>query len=120
MSPRPRPARLRWLALAAAFAAPLAAGCTGAGSSAGDIDGQALYEELCARCHGPDGEPTPSMVAQHGVRDLTEPTVQAEMTDDEIHEQVIRGSRNHQMPAFGGVVSDEEIEAVIRHVRTFE
>lgn len=99
--------------------AGLAGACSGGDEEGAEIDGAEVYEELCARCHGPEGEPTPGMVARHGVRDLTAREVQAEMTDEEIREQIFRGSKNREMPSFGGVVSDEEVGAVIDYVREF-
>lgn len=108
---RPRGACLGGLLLA------LVAACGESSRSAGDVDGAELYGDLCARCHGPAGEPTPSMVARYGVRDLTTPAVE-EMTDAEIRSQIREGSKNHQMPSFGGAVSEAEVEAVVEHVRT--
>jgi mono/diheme cytochrome c family protein len=110
----------RWpggFALAGALLAALG-GCPQGAARRGDTDGQALYAELCQRCHGSGGVPTPSMVARHGVKDLTSAEVQAGMSDDELRDQIVNGSRNRQMPAFGGAISDDQIDAVIEYVRT--
>jgi mono/diheme cytochrome c family protein len=110
----------RWHAVLALGAVLLAAlgGCRQGAAARGDTDGQALYAELCQRCHGSGGVPTPPMVARHGVKDLTSAEVQAGMSDDELREQIVYGSRNRQMPAFGGAISDDQIDAVIEYVRT--
>lgn len=84
----------------------------------GRADGAAIFSEACARCHGPDGNPDPTNIARIGVKPLTSAKVQAEMTDDDIRRQIVRGSDNKQMPSFSGALSDAQIEAVIQHVRS--
>ena len=107
-----------WCAALGALLLSASAGCRQGAAARGESDGQALYSELCARCHGAGGQPTGSMVARHGVKDLTSPEVQAEMTDDQLRSQILDGSDNRQMPAFQGAISDAQVEAVIEHVRT--
>lgn len=112
---------LRWLlrsGLGALLCVAVLGGCREGAAARGETDGEALYGELCARCHGPAGSPTESMVARHGVKDLTSSEVLSEMNDDEIREQILKGSKNREMPAFQGAVSDEQVEAVIDYVRT--
>jgi mono/diheme cytochrome c family protein len=85
----------------------------------GEADGAKIFAEVCARCHGPQGEPNASMVARYGVKNLRSSRVQAEMTDGDIRKQIAKGSENKQMPSFEGAITDEQIAAVIAHVRTF-
>ena len=40
------------------------------------------WEKHCQKCHGPDGKGNTRMGRQSGVKDYTDPKVQAEMTDD--------------------------------------
>ncbi len=115
-----RAAGRRWLcpwALAVAALVALA-GCGQGAASRGETDGRALYSELCARCHGSGGMPTPNMVARYGVKDLTSEELQSGMSDGEIREQIVRGSHNRQMPAFGGAISDDQVDALIDYIRT--
>jgi mono/diheme cytochrome c family protein len=93
------------------------AGCSNEVAS-GRADGAAIFSEVCARCHGPDGVPDPANVARIGVKPLNSPHVQGQLTDDEIRQQILRGSRNKQMPAFAGALSDAQVKAIIAHVRT--
>jgi mono/diheme cytochrome c family protein len=87
------------------------------GKSAPPIDdGEATFRDVCARCHGQDGTGGVA-VAPDGVRprDLTESAWQQRISDAEI-ETVIRAGRP-PMPAFHGVLTDEQIRAVAGKVR---
>jgi mono/diheme cytochrome c family protein len=93
---------------------------TGCGKGAGKpADGGQLFSDYCARCHGNEGRPSRAMLAGLGVRDLTAAEVQDGLSDQQIADQIRRGSDNRQMPPFGGVLSDAQIKAVVAHVRTF-
>jgi mono/diheme cytochrome c family protein len=84
----------------------------------GAADGAAVFDEACARCHGPRGVPDSGMVARLGVKNLTEPALQERLTDADIRRQIVDGSKNQQMPAFSGALTDAQLDAVIAHVRT--
>jgi len=84
----------------------------------GRADGAAIFSEVCARCHGSNGVPDPTNVARIGVKPLNSPHVQAQLSDADIRQQILRGSRNRQMPAFAGALSDEQVSAIIAHVRS--
>jgi len=88
------------------------------GIAGGRADGPAIFSEVCARCHGPQGEPDAANIARLGVKPLTSDNVQHKLTDDDIRHQILRGSENKQMPSFAGALSDAQIDAVIAHVRT--
>jgi mono/diheme cytochrome c family protein len=84
----------------------------------GRADGAAIFAEVCARCHGPQGDPDAANVARLGVKPLTSDNVQHKLTDEDIRRQILRGSENKQMPSFAGALSDAQVEAVIAHVRS--
>jgi len=50
--------------------------------SVGAADAKALYEQQCAKCHGPDGKGDTKMGKKMGAKDYTNPKVQAELKDD--------------------------------------
>ena len=108
-------ARLATLLLAGSLALG-AAGCRDK-IAGGAADGAAIYHEVCARCHGPEGVPDPGNVARLGVRPLVSERVR-DLPDSELRRQILQGSANRQMPSFSGALSDAQIDAVIRHVRT--
>jgi len=94
------------------------AGCSRDLIAGGRTDGAEIFSEVCARCHGPQGEPDAANVARLGVKPLTSDNVQHKLTDEDIRRQILRGSENKQMPSFAGALSDAQIAAVIAHVRT--
>lgn len=70
--------------------------------------GQSVYAEQCARCHGSAGR------GGSGPRLAGEVVAAYPDVEDEI--ALVAGGRRG-MPAFGGELSDEEIEAVVRYTR---
>jgi mono/diheme cytochrome c family protein len=113
VSSKPAP----WLlALAAVAVAGCGSGSSGAAAGAGAGDGRAVFQKLCAVCHGPDGRPPAAMVARLGVRDLTAPEFRARATPALVEHQVRTGSTNKLMPAFAGAIDDAEITAVAAYV----
>jgi mono/diheme cytochrome c family protein len=105
--------------LTAVLGAALLFGCSGK-VAGGEADGSRIFAEVCSRCHGIGGEPSPSMVARYGVKNLRSRRVQEEMSDARIRAQILEGSANKQMPSFEGALTDEQIEAVIAHVRSLD
>jgi mono/diheme cytochrome c family protein len=111
--------RFRFLlvVLVALLVIPLAAcggddSTEGAGGDGGDAggapDGQELYVDLCARCHGPEGEGGVGFPLGDGA-------VEESLTLDEQIETITNGRNG--MPAWGDELSDEEIRAVALYER---
>ena len=105
----------RWLLLVALVGAT--AGCRRE-IAGGRADGAAIYSEVCARCHGPSGVPDPANIARLGVKPLTSEHVQRQLSDADIRHQILRGSENKQMPSFDGALSDDQVDAIVSHVRS--
>ena len=109
------------LAVLAALVATSCAlgGCSG-DPSGGATDGAAVYQSLCATCHGADGKPPAVMAARLGVRDLTAPEFRARINSPAgsglVEQQVRSGSKNELMPAFEGKISEPRIRAVAAYV----
>ena len=105
--------------LAAIVATATLGGCSG-DPSGGAKDGPAVFQSLCAACHGPDGRPPAAMAARLGVRDLTAPEFRARVSSGGgaglIEQQVRSGSKNKLMPAFEGAISDAQIRSVSAYV----
>jgi mono/diheme cytochrome c family protein len=105
---------LRWLALVVALIG--LAGCR-RDIAGGRADGAAIFSEVCARCHGPEGVPDAANVAKLGVKPLTSDNVQRHLSDDDIRRQIVRGSENKKMPSFGDALSRAQLDAIVAHVR---
>lgn len=78
-------------------------------------DGAATFKQSCAPCHGKDGSGNTPAGKALKAKDLRREEAQ-KMTDAELARQVRNGKGN--MPAFKGKLSDDEIAAVIAHVRS--
>lgn len=91
--------------------------CSSGKVAGGSTDGAEIYKDACARCHGGDGVPTKGMAARTGVKPLTSEKVQTKMTDEELRQQILRGSKSKTMPAFQGALTDEQVTAVVAYVR---
>jgi mono/diheme cytochrome c family protein len=88
-----------------------------AAATAQQRDGQRLYQQLCATCHGQEGRGDGPAAVAFSPRppDLTSPVFQSSRTDEQLAEVLRRGKG--QMPSFGSQLSDAERAAVIRYVR---
>ena len=108
-----------WLSAVAVVAGVSLVGAGGCGNPAAGKDGRAVFELMCASCHGPDGRPPAAMIARLGVRDLTGPEFRARVTTlgpQLVEQQVREGSKNKLMPSFVGALDDAQITAVAAFV----
>jgi len=81
------------------------------------------WEKECAKCHGADGKGQTRMGRQSGAKDYTDPKVQAELDDAKATKQIKEGMKENgkeKMKAYGGQLSDDEIKALIGHIRAFK
>jgi len=89
-----------------------------------DADGEYIFKNNCATCHGPDGKGSPKSVIGFDapLPDFTDcPTNTVEPFGDwnsVVHRGgPIRGL-DHHMPAFGDALSDTQIESVVKYLWT--
>jgi len=78
-------------------------------------DGAEVYKSKCASCHGADG--AGPMAKKLGSRDLNSADFQ-KSSDADI--TTITKSGKGKMPAYAGKLSDDEIGAVVKYVRTLK
>jgi len=81
------------------------------------------WEKNCAKCHGDDGAGKTKMGGKLGVKDYTDAKVQAEMKDDAMAKAIKEGKKDGdtvKMKAFGDVLNDDEIKALVAHVRSLK
>lgn len=73
--------------------------------------GSEIYVQLCAQCHGPDGE--------GGIGpSLSDPVWQASQTDRQIIETIDLGHPATAMIAWGDILSTQQIAELVKHIRT--
>jgi len=91
----------------------------------GPLEHAALYEQACAACHGSDGRGR--SVEDRGFElelpDFTDCEFASREPDPDWHAVIHEGGPvrafDRMMPAFGDALTDEEIYAILRHIRTF-
>lgn len=96
-------------------AASLLIGFATAGWSA--PDGKALYGTKCAMCHGADGT-AGAMWAKKGAPNFNDAAWQKAKSDDAIVKSVVDGNPAKMMPSYKGKLTDEEIRAIVKHLRS--
>jgi mono/diheme cytochrome c family protein len=86
-----------------------------AGHPTDDDTGKKVFGANCVACHGEDGSGTP--IGQSlNAPDLRSGDVQKK-SDEDLRKQVSDGKNN--MPPFKDMLTPDEIEAVVKYVRTF-
>jgi mono/diheme cytochrome c family protein len=87
-------------------------------------DGRAVFEAHCAICHGPTGKgdgPGAKVIRQK-MLDFSDAAAMREVSDRFLFDIVKKGSsqfgRSNAMPAWGMKLTDEEIRAVVAHIRS--
>jgi len=80
-------------------------------------DGAALYKAKCAMCHGADGAGQTAMGKSMKLRDLRSPEVQKQ-SDADLYKVTADGKG--KMPAYKGKLTDEEIKALVAHMRALK
>ncbi len=98
------------------------AGIAGA-LSASAADAQANWDKQCAKCHGADGAGQTTMGKKLKLKDYTDASVQAAFTDEEAATAIKEGIKEDgktKMKAYGDVLSDDEVKALVAHVRSLK
>jgi mono/diheme cytochrome c family protein len=86
-------------------------------------DAKDNWDKNCKKCHGEDGVGKTKMGEKLGVKDYTDAKVQAGMKDEEMTKAIKEGVKDGEttkMKAFGDVLSDDEIKALVKYVRDFK
>lgn len=86
-------------------------------------DVQANWTKHCASCHGKDGKGQTKAGKMAGAKDQTDATYQATLKDDKMFASIKQGLKEdgkEKMKPFGDKLSDDEIKALIAHVRSFK
>ncbi len=129
--------RSHWQAgafLAAAFTSWAAGGaesalkavnCTPLGEIRGDVErGAALHVKHCAECHGADGKA--EVIVMHmdtPPKDQSDAVYMKTLPDAYLYLAICRGGvgvgKNFIMPAWGDLLSDQDIKDLVAQIRTF-
>jgi mono/diheme cytochrome c family protein len=86
-------------------------------------DAKENWEKNCTKCHGPDGKGKTKMGEKLGIKDYSDAKVQDAVKDDAMAKAIKEGVKDGEkvkMKAFGDVLSDDEIKALVKYVRDFK
>jgi len=86
-------------------------------------DVQENWDKNCAACHGKDGTGQTAMGKKLKIKDYTDAAAQSEFTDEQAVNAIKDGIKEDgktRMKAFGEKLSDEEIQALVAHVRSLK
>jgi mono/diheme cytochrome c family protein len=73
------------------------------------------YNQRCASCHGRDGRGQTRKGRQTHARDLTDGAWQDDVSDERLFNSIHNG--RGKMPSFRKTLSENEIDALVAHVR---
>ena len=93
-----------------------------AAGSVGAADVIPLWDKHCVSCHAKDGSDNTRMGQKSGVKDYRDPKVQAELNDEKSLKLVKEGlteNGKERMKPFKDKLTDDEIKALIAHLKTF-
>ncbi|MGE5323622.1 MAG: c-type cytochrome [Actinomycetota bacterium] len=105
-------ARILFSALIVTGLLNLSAVCSWAQSPA-----ETLFKSKCAACHGADGQGNVPMGKKLGAHNLKSPEVQTQ-SDAQLAAVVTKG-QNH-MPAYGGKLSADQINDLVKFIRSLK
>ena len=90
-------------------------------ASASDAKGN--WDALCAKCHGADGKGQTNIGKRLGVKDYTDPQVQAALKDEAVVKAIKEGLKDKDgkvlmKPTSG--LSDDEVNGLVAYLRAFK
>ena len=91
--------------------------------SAHGADPKSNWMNNCMQCHGPDGSANTAMAKALNAKDFTNPQIQSSFTDAQAAAAIKDGVTKDgitKMSAFGGILSDDEIKALVAYVRSLK
>jgi mono/diheme cytochrome c family protein len=95
-----------------------------AGDDAAATAGKATYDANCASCHGAEGRGDGAAAASLDPKPDDLRDTAANAGDDYIHWRIAKGGAfapfNSSMPAWEGVLSDDQIWQLVTYINTFE
>lgn len=99
--------------------------CTPLGEVRGDAErGAALHLKNCAECHGADGKA--EVIVLHmdtPPKDQSDPVYMKTLPDAYLYLAICKGGlgvgKNFIMPAWGDVLTDQDIKDLVAQIRTF-
>ena len=96
----------------------LAASAVISSAGAQTVDGKALYDANCRKCHGTAGIPPKAMAAKFPKIAAFDAAFFAKRSDDSVVKVIAKG-KTKDMPSFKDKMTPAEMTAVAKHIRAF-
>jgi cytochrome c553 len=78
-----------------------------------------IWKAKCKSCHGEDGKAKTKIGEKEKIADLTDAGWQKRHSDEKIKDYIANGSKkNPKMKAFKDKLTPEQIDALVKHVRS--
>ena len=87
-------------------------------------DGRSLYEAHCSTCHGltGKGDGLGARIVRQPIKDFSDPGAMRAVDDRFLFEIIKKGGsqfgRSNAMPSWGMKLSDDQIRAIVAHIRS--
>lgn len=80
-----------------------------------------IYKAKCKSCHAEDGSGKTKTGEKEKIKDMSDPAWQKKNSDEEIRKVIAEGSSdNKKMKPFKDKLSAEEIDSLVKYVRSLE
>lgn len=103
------------LAVVAAAVFSLSVVLGAANTNEAAADAATIYNRQCVSCHGRDGRGRTRKGRQTHARDMTDASWQDDVSDERLFNSISNG--RGKMPAFRKKISENDIDALVAHVR---
>jgi cytochrome c6 len=79
-----------------------------------------LWKAKCKSCHGEAGAAETPNGKKYKVDNLTDAGWQSRHSDEKIKKVIMEGKKDTKMKAYKDKLSEAEIDALVKHIRTFK
>jgi len=83
-------------------------------------DAPPTWAANCAACHGKDGKGQTMMGRKLAIKDLTDPKVQAALSDADATKTIKEGDDSKKMKGFADKLSDDDVKALVAYIRSLK
>jgi mono/diheme cytochrome c family protein len=87
-------------------------------AAAQNVDGQKIFNQKCALCHGKNGAPPPAFAKK--AKPLGDVEWQKSRSDEQIRKAIEDGVKGTLMASFKEAFTPGELDALVKHIRTLE
>ena len=82
------------------------------------VDAQAVWDKQCKKCHNDNGDGQTALGKKLEIKDYTKAATLKDVSDEQLFSMTKDGVDGTKMPGFAKKLSDEEINALVKHMRS--